>query len=264
MVGPYVVKALEKHHRLRLGDISDIVSDDLGEHTTGRSVKDSPHEYFHVDVSDPDQVMAAVDGMDAIVNLTVVRGDRKLAFDVNARGCYNMMAAAVRHGVRRVINTAVDKAVYGPSYKRYDYLLGPAVPPHPGTESIYGLTKALGLETCRVFAESHDVYVMVFVLASLKYANDHAANLRRDVGTYSPDELDVEPFAVTWEDTAEAVKAGLSVDLDRLPSRFEILNIFTDQPHQKFTNEKTHRILQWQPTEEYTGYWLKSRRWGRR
>ena len=88
-LGPYVVKALEEKHTLRLTDINEVV--------------DTPHEYMQVDVSDIDAVATVAEGMDAIINLSVLRWDPKLAFDVNARGCYNAMSAAVKHGIRRVI-----------------------------------------------------------------------------------------------------------------------------------------------------------------
>ena len=88
MLGPHVVKSLEGRHELRLTDINDL---------------DSPHEYFKVDAGDIDQVVSAAEGMDAIINLSVLRTDRQLAFDVSARGCYNMMVAAVEHGIDRVI-----------------------------------------------------------------------------------------------------------------------------------------------------------------
>ena len=144
MLGPHVVKALEGRHELRLTDINDL---------------DSPHEYFKVDAGDIDQVVSAAEGMDAIINLSVLRTDRQLAFDVSARGCYNMMAAAVEHGIDRVINSGPFYAATGPTYERFDHLIGPDVPHQPGT-FLYALTKSLGQEICRVFTEFHDIHVM--------------------------------------------------------------------------------------------------------
>ena len=107
MLGPHVVKVLEGRHELRLTDINDL---------------DSPHEYFKVDAGDIDQVVSAAEGMDAIINLSVLRTDRQLAFDVSARGCYNMMAAAVEHGIDRVINS-------GPFYRGHRSHLRTVRPP---------------------------------------------------------------------------------------------------------------------------------------
>ena len=41
------------------------------------------------------EVIAAIDGTDAVVNLSVMRLDRKLAFDVNTSGSYHAIRAAV-------------------------------------------------------------------------------------------------------------------------------------------------------------------------
>ena len=144
-LGPHVVKALEDEHILRLTDI--------------KPVSNSLHEYIEVDVSDIDAVIGAASGMDAIINLSVLRHDRQLAFDVSARGAYNMMAAAVEHGIQRVINTGPHFTIAGPSYERLDYEIGPDIPPQPGI-NLYALTKSLGHEMCQIFTETHDIYVL--------------------------------------------------------------------------------------------------------
>ena len=92
MLGPYVVKALAPHHNLRITDVT-------------RPEDELPGEFVQVDASSLEQVVNAAAGMDAIVNLSVLRQDRKLAFDVNTLGCYNTMQAALIHKIRRVINT---------------------------------------------------------------------------------------------------------------------------------------------------------------
>ena len=86
---------------------------------------ETSHELIPVDVSDPDAVIRTAEGMDAIVNLSVLRPHRQIAFDVNTMGCYNMMRAAVAHGIRRVINTGPHFTVQGAPYERWDYHLGP-------------------------------------------------------------------------------------------------------------------------------------------
>ena len=230
-LAPHIVKALEGEHRLRLTDIQDTPHGD--------------HEFLKVDASDPDQVMSAAEGMDAIINLAVLRDDRQLGFDVNARGCYNTMAAAVHHGIKRVINTAPHFLIAGPTYETFDYLLGPDIPPQPGT-SIYALTKSLGQEICRVFTENHDVYVCTLIFYNFRYPEDHSNEGR-----------DFTPFTVSWSDAGEAFRHALSIKLEDLPSRCELFNIFADIPHQKFSNEKAKRILGWQPTSQLEQFWHK-------
>ena len=73
-LGPHVVEELQSDYELRSTDIVPI---------------DSAHETMQVDIADIDQVRRAAEGTDIIVNCSVLRPDRKLAFDVNTTGTYN-------------------------------------------------------------------------------------------------------------------------------------------------------------------------------
>ncbi len=237
MIGPLVVKALEDDHRLRLADI--------------REAEGVGHEFAKVDISALDEVTAAAEGMDAIINLCVERRDRRLAFDVSTRGCYNVMVAAVRHGIRRVINTGPHSAVVGSDYGEFDYDLEPDLPPHPGT-GLYSITKYLGLEICRTFTEHHDVHVM-----SLLYPHLIPKDQADGVDFQGPPEYR-RILGLHIDDTAEACVHALNLDLSRLPSRFEVFFVMADVPHRKFSIEKTKRILGWQ-TKRLERFWIKQR-----
>lgn len=236
MLGPHVVPALEKEHTLRLTDVNDLA---------GSPMQGTPHEYIKVDVSNLDHVVEVTEGMDAIVNLSVLRWVPKVAFDVNARGCYNMMTAAVKHGIRRVINTGPHYCIAGQSYERHDYVLEPDIPPQPGT-NLYGITKSLGQEICRVFTEQHDIHVLTLLYYNFRYDDE-----QEGAGQ------DFTPFTVSWKDAGEAFSPALSIDLDTLPSKCEIFNIFADLPHGRFSNEKAKRILGWKPTNNLEQFWKK-------
>lgn len=228
-LGPHVVKALEPHFTLRVTDIA---------------LFETPHEMQVVDVADADAVMRAAEGMDAIVNLSVLRSDRKLAFDVNTLGCYHMMRAAVAHGIRRVINTGPHFTVQGAPYEAFDCDIGPDVPPKPGT-NLYAMSKGLGQEICRMFAGQRDVYVLCLLFYIFRPHDDRSLP-RRDF-----------PFLVSWRDAANAFKPALEIDLASLPSRCEVFNVFADLPHGKFSNEKARRILGWQPQDKLTHAYTK-------
>jgi NAD dependent epimerase/dehydratase family len=230
-LGPHVVKALEPHHELRISDIKP-------------PAEKSRHEFLHVDVSSLEQLRKAAQGMDAIINLSVLRSDRKLAFDVNTRGCYNMMLAAVDHGIRRVINTGPHLVVAGRPYEQFDFGISPDVPPQPGTH-LYGLSKSLGQEICRIFTHHHDVYVQEYLFFSF-----------RDVDKLTPG-TDATPFSVSWGDAAEAFRLGLEIDFDKLPSKCEIFFIFTDMPHGQYMNDKAKQILGWRPKDDISTLWKK-------
>lgn len=230
-LGPHVEKALEPYYQLRITDITPI---------------DTKHESMQVDVSSLDEVMRAAEGMDAIINCSVLRHDRQIAFDVSTRGCYNTMRAAVEHDIRRIINTGPHFTITGPTYEHYDYEIDPDVPPQPGT-GLYPITKGLGQEICKVFTEHYDIYVLCYLFYNFRPDDDPAE------GT------DLTPFSVSWRDAGEAFRLGLEIDLDTLPSRCEVFSIFTDLPHQRFTNDKAKRILGFAPRDRFERIWHKKR-----
>ena len=231
-LGPHVVKALEPYHQLRITDIKPPSSK-------------SPHEFRNVDIASLEQVRRAADGMDAVINLAVLRGDRKLAFDVNTLGCYNMMLAAVEHGIRRVINTGPHLVVSGLPYERFDFAITPDSPPQPGTH-LYGLSKSLGQEVCRVFTQHHDIYVQEYLFYSF-----------RDM-TNLPRGTDATPFSISWGDAGEAFRLGLDIDLAKLPSRCEIFFVFADMPHGKYANAKAEQILGLRCRDDLSPLWRKA------
>ncbi|MEZ4860618.1 MAG: NAD(P)-dependent oxidoreductase [Caldilineaceae bacterium] len=231
MLGPYVVPALHQEYDLLVTDIQPLEIDFRG-------------EFRQVDVSNFEQVLAAATGMDAIINLSVLRQDRQLAFDVNTLGCYNMMRAAVAHGIQRVINTGPHFTIAGPTYELFDYDLHADIPPQPGT-NLYALTKSLGQEICRVFTQAHAIFVQTYLFYNF-----------RDPADLHPGQ-EVRPFAISWQNAAQIFRLGLEIPLDQLPSRCEIFNIFTDMPHSQFNNDKAKRILGFEPWRDIEQLWQK-------
>lgn len=236
MLGPWVVKSLEGRHQLRITDINDL---------------ETHHEYRKLDVSNLEGVISAAEGMDAIINLSVLRPHRQIAFDVNTRGNYNLIQAAIKHGIRRIINTGPHFQLAGPNYENFDFDLSPDMPPQPGTR-LYALTKALGQETLRIYATRHDIYVQTLLFYNF-YDPQTLAPPRgqKRIGT------DLTPFSVAWQDAGEAVRCALEIELGKLPSRCETYNVFTDLPHHKFSNAKVRHQLAWQPRYFLEGVWTK-------
>ena len=232
MLGPHVVPVLQDDYHLRVTDVQPLDMDFRG-------------EFLEVDVADGDAVMQAAEGMDAIVNLSVVRRDRQLAFDVNTLGCLNVMRAAVAHGIRRVINTGPHFTIAGPTYEHFDFAISPDVPPQPGT-NLYALSKSLGQEICRVYTEHHDVVVQTYLFYHF-----------REPAKVEPGQRHA-PFAISWQNAAEIFPLGLDIDLDGLPSKCEIFNIFTNMPHGVFRNDKAQRILGFEPKDDISMMWRRA------
>lgn len=238
-LGPHVARALALHHQLRITDIRP-ASDEIEREF-------SRHEFLDVDITRPDEVRRAAKGVDAIVNLAVVRTQPSLAFAVNTLGCYHVMRAAVEQGIRRVVNSGPHFAVAGPGYEDFDFGISPDVPPHPGT-GLYPLTKSLGQEICRGFTRTHAIHVV-----ELLYYDFRAAEQLKPGG-------DGVPFIVSWTDGAEAVRLAVEIDAARLPSRCEVFFILGNAPQQKFLNEKARRILGFSPKSDTSILWRRPRR----
>jgi hypothetical protein len=236
-MGPHVVKALAARHRLRITDVQPPPQEITQAY--------DEHEFRQVDVTDQDQVLRAAEGMDAIVNLSVVRREPRLAFRVNTLGCYHVMQAARQHRIRRVINTGPHFTVAGPTYEGVDFAIPADVPPHPGT-GLYPLSKSLGHEICRNLAEAYDIYVQEYLFYSL-----------RDTDALRPGAGGV-PFVVSWHDAAQAFRLGLEIDLAALPSRFEVFFILGDVPHGQFRNDKAKRLLGFRPRDDVSVLWRRA------
>lgn len=246
-------EALARDHILRLTDkrpLADIVARNRPQMPGAPlpRVLESPHEIQVVDVTDPEQVMQATHGMDAIINCAVVREQPAGAFRVNVVGVYNMMRAAVECNIRRFVQTGPPQGS-APHYPEptnyaYDFDISPDVPARPGSD-LYHLTKFLSQEICRIFAHAHGLEVPALVFSGLV----NPAFPVRD-GDRS------RAWLLSWEDAGAAIRQALRVPA--YPRPFEILHIGSDLPHGKFPNDKAKQLLQWQPRDRLEGYWQRN------
>lgn len=249
-VGAMATRALEKDYTLRLTDLYD-VHDILAKNQPQSAgaplpqIPRPPHEWQTVDVGNYEQVLAAAEGMDALINVSVLRHEVVPAFQVNLVGAYNVMKAAVACGIKRVIHT-------GPRHTRLDFEgdywpdfdIPDEAPLHPGSD-LYALTKHLGGQVVRVFAESHDLEVLCFLYTQFR------------PGVIGYDEIGtgVHPLAVAWEDTGTPFWHGLRVA--QLPNNYEVFDICVDLPHGKYGTAKAQRMLGWQPEHNFERLYLR-------
>ena len=238
---------LVRSYRLRLTDvrpIADIVAAAKPQSPGAPlpEVLGPPHETRVVDVTDYAQVEAACAGMDAIVNCTVVRPHPVQAFLVNTIGAYHVMRAAVTHRIRRVVHTGPQLVASDrPAGYWWDFDVPDDAPARPGT-SLYGMTKYLGQEIVRLFAEQYDLQVPALFYSS--FVNPQTAQPRQD-GVFA--------MTVSWEDAGRAMRHAL--EAPSLPRPFEIFHILADLPHGKFTNHKARHLLGWQPRDNLVELW---------
>ena len=202
---------------------------------------DTPHESRVVDVRNYAEVEAACEGMDAIVNCTVVRHDAEDAFHVNTWGAYNIARAAVKHNIRRLVHTGPQMVAltHEVGYWGDEEVPGNA-PPRVGTH-LYGHSKFLGQEILRVFAEFYGLEVPVllyniFVAPDKPFGMDH--------------------FAVSWRDSSRALCAALTVP--SLPRPYELMNISADLPQGRFLTSRAEELLGWKPLDDLHQNWRTS------
>jgi nucleoside-diphosphate-sugar epimerase len=202
-----------------------------------------PHEWQAVDVRDPDQVMAACAGMDAIINVSVLRSDPVDAWLVNCIGAYNILRAAVAHGIKRVVHTGPFMiGGQGPTSYQWDDWVVDDVPARPGTNWVYIPSKLAGQEICRIFAEYYGLEAPT--LTFCQFLNPEVKQ-----GDF------IHPLTVSWADAANALHCALKVE--SLPSPYEYMHIGADLPHGVFPNDKAKRLLGWQPRDRFEEYYRR-------
>ena len=243
-------EALVRDHTLRLTDLrtlDSIIAENKPQSTGAPlpKIPEPPHEVRVVDVSDPAQVMEATRGMDAIINCTVTRGHSVTDFRVNMVGAFNVMRAAVHHGIRRVVHTGPAQVTYNfPSSYWYEFGVPADAPARP-SGNIYGLTKLLGQEICRIFAEEHGLEVPALLFG----------NFNNPSNPHPPDPLGAWVMLVSWQDASEALRLALRGPA--LPRPFEVFHITGDMPHGKYPNDKAKNLLGWQPRDRFEDQWLR-------
>lgn len=223
-IAPHIIPELEKTYDLRLSDVSP--------YPDGRDIQ-------HVDVTDYDQVLEAARGVDAIMNFTVIRSVRDPAFEVNVTGAWHAMRAAAKLGIKRVLHT-------GPQCIRgaHDHEFGVSdVPRAPGT-SLYGLTKTMSYEICRIFARRYGIQTVTFVFNGLGPRPDGS---RREV--------DFPPMTIVYDDLAEACK--LALEIESVPDDYQEFNMLSYEGHGKYNVEKARRILGFEPSERWEDYYKR-------
>jgi len=247
--GPLAAAAgreLAGSYRLRLTDLRPLARIAAGDpQSPGAPLPDvfgPPHESLEVDVTDLDQVRRACEGMDAVINCTVVRPHPVQAFRVNTLGAYNVMRAAVEHGIRRIVHTGPFQIGSDrPAGYWADFDVPDDAPGRPGA-ALYLHSKYLGQEIVRLFAEQHDLEVPALFFCI--FTNPEAPH---------EGQRPLHPMTVSWADAARALRRALEVPA--LPTPFEIIHILADLPHGKYSNAKAKRLLGWQPRDSLASLW---------
>jgi hypothetical protein len=247
-LGAVTAVHLRNDHRLRLTDLRPLdVVRQLPPQSPGAPLPEPvapPHEELVVDVTNTEAVRFAAQDMDAIVNCTVVRNDPVDAFRVNTLGAYNVMKAAADLGIRRVVHTGpvLTLAPHPVGYTD-DRDVDSNAPPRPG-DNLYFISKFLGQEICRIFAEQYGIACPNLLFSGF---------LDPEVGAQGGGVPG--SFTISWHDSGRAMAAAVRVSA--LPSPYEVLHILADAPHDRYRGDRARRMLGWEPQDRLDTLWYR-------
>lgn len=220
-IGRHLTRALETGHTLRLGDVQPL---------------DDPRS-VPLDVTRPEQVHSAMEGIDAVVHLAIASGHEgdfeddafnQLRFDVNVRGTHNVLEAARRAGVRRFVYTSSLTVVWGHPPPEWVASDAPARP--VGT---YAMTKYLGEILCEHAARAHGLSTVCLRIPKPVDLDDPAWKGRR-----------LRPQWIAFPDLVEAYRLALTAP----GIEFEIVTVVGESSRRRWDLSKAERVLGYRPT----------------
>lgn len=231
-IGRKLTRSLERAHDLRLGDIQPIAGD---------------ARYVPCDVTCPAEVQAAMQGIEAVIHLAIAAGHEgpyeddpfnQLRFDVNVKGTWNVLEAARRSGVRRIVHTSSLMVVWG--YPHPEWVPADAAARPVGT---YAQTKHLAEVLCEHAARTSDLSIVCLRIAK-------PIDLEDPVWKQRP----LRPQWVPFPDLVEAYRLALSASI----SGFEIVTLVGESSLRRWDLSKAEHLLGFRPQYhlEEMGYTL--------
>ncbi|MCC7495737.1 MAG: NAD(P)-dependent oxidoreductase [Fimbriimonadaceae bacterium] len=228
-VAAAAIRWLEADHELLLTDVKPF---------------DTRHPFRECDVTDPLAVAAVAAGMDCLINCTVMRPHDVLAFDVNTRGAYNVVRAAVDHRVPRLIHTGPAQIFSPHGGYQLDRQISEAMPPHVGM-GLYAISKYLGHDLVEAFCRQHrDLTTVIFY-----YCGFHSED--------GQEPRWMANFVVHEDDAGQAFKLGVEVPRERLPSNCETFQISAELPLGYVDLSKAKNLLGYQPRHNFESAWRR-------
>lgn len=207
-IGTMLREAYAGRYALRLTDRMPIADLRVGE------------GFLPGDVASLEDILRATESVDAIVHLAgwPVEGDWDTVLAANIVGTYNVLEAARRNGVPRVVYASSNHAV---GFYRRDERIDHRACPKP--DSRYGVSKVCGEALCSLYADRYGLATFVVRIG-------HAA----------PAPVDVRRLAI-WtspRDLAQLVAIGL----EHPDVRFEVVYGISGNTRAWYDNANAHRL----------------------
>jgi uronate dehydrogenase len=231
-VGRRLSRGLESEHDLRLTDLT---------------VPDADPRRLRLDVTRPEEIAAAMPGVEAVVHLAVASGHEgdyeddtfnQLRFDVNVKGTWNVLEAARRAKVRRFVFTSSFMVAMG--YTAPQWVAGDA-PPRP--VATYALTKQIGETMCEYQARVFGLSVVCLRIPKPIDPDDPFWRGKR-----------VRPQWLAFADLIQAYRLALAApDIG-----FEIVTVVGESSRRRWDLSRAEKVLGYRPTVrlEELGYAL--------
>ena len=219
-VGTLVIPFLRQQHDLRVFDL--------------RPPADSDCEYVQGDLTDPDALARATEGMDVLIFMAMGhKGFDTLeaeitAFDVSVKGVYLALRAAHLAGISHAVYTST-LSVYEDLYKTY---IPNEEMPVPDATHFYGFTKRLGEEICRNAVRAWGMSINALRLChpvSEEQWQEYARNGQLTCHT-------------TGSDLARALLAAVEYW-----DGFQAFTVTGDYEQKVAGQDKARRLLNWEP-----------------
>jgi uronate dehydrogenase len=224
-IGQRLSRALAAEHELHLCDLT-IPSGAAGD-----------PRWRRLDITDPASVGEATSGIDAVIHLAVASGHEgeyeddafnQLRFDINVRGTWNILEAARRAEVRRVVFTSSLMVVWG--YPPPQWVASDAPPRPVGS---YALTKQLGETICRHYAETFGMSILCLRIPKPIDPLDDGWKQRP-----------IRPQWIAFPDLIDAYRRALTTP----GIAFEIITVVGESSRRRWDLSKAERLLGYRPT----------------
>lgn len=188
---------------------------------------------LQTDLTNFDQVLESVKGMEAILHLAVasvrnfedfetpshdVHPFDRATLDVNVTGTFHLFEAARRAGVRRIVYASSLTAYFGNRHREH---YGPTTPLDPW--NLYACTKIFGENLGRVYHREHKLSFI-----ALRFGQPYPIGLPKLDEFWKKSKRSRSTY-IAMEDIARAVSCGLETEID-----YGIYNVVSASDNPRF------------------------------
>lgn len=217
--------------------LSDVLADDYDIVQHGRTPKNEEQEKVlqRADLSDYDEVLALMDGVDTIVHMAgsaSPESDWDSVLAANIIGLRNVLEAARESGVRRVVFASSNHAMG--MYDRYEEW---PVYPHqlPRGDSLYGVSKIFGEALGRFY---HDEHGLDFIALRIGWMSEDPLSVDEDI---------LHAMWLSPDDCEQVVRCAIEAEVT-----FGLYYAVSDNPNRRWSMTNTTLELGYRPQDSWT------------